>query len=105
MRQIKRSGRSFVVVSVAAMALSLGFACSHNNKAAAQQQPAGGAPPDAVAEAQTPREVTPTRPEQQKNDHDKSDIFSATKAPPESGAFASQPDQGKVTGFDFYRDP
>jgi len=65
-----------------------------------------GAPPkDAVAEAQTPRAVPETRPEQKKTEHDRSDIFSATKAPPAAQATTQQPDQGKVLGFDFYRDP
>jgi cytochrome c peroxidase len=61
--------------------------------------------PDAVQEAQTPRDVPQTRPEQQLSDHDKSDIFTAGKAVPLTPALADQPDQGKVTGFDFYRDP
>ncbi|QXE90660.1 cytochrome B6 [Geomonas subterranea] len=63
------------------------------------------APPDAVMEAQTPREVPQNRPEQQKGNHDNSDLFSATKAEPSSTAFKNQPDEGKTLGFDFYRDP
>src|SRR3712207_3816770 len=40
------------------------------------------APPfDAVADAQTPRQVPVTRPEQKKNEHDKSGIFSMDQAP------------------------
>ena len=62
-------------------------------------------PPDAVMEAQTPRDVPKTRPEQQMNQHDQSDLFSATKADPSSTAFTRQPDQGKMLGFDFYKDP
>jgi cytochrome c peroxidase len=61
--------------------------------------------PDAVQEAQTPRQVQPTRPEQQPTTHDQSDIFSATNAPPSSPVFETQPDQGKMLGFDFARDP
>src|SRR6266540_1592712 len=63
------------------------------------------APHDAVLDAQTPREAPVKRPEQQKTGHDQSDIFSATKASPSSSVFADQPEQGKVTGFDFFRDP
>src|SRR5262245_2554788 len=62
-------------------------------------------PPDAVADAQTPREVPADRPEQKKNDHDNSDVFAATNASPSSTAFDSQPDKGKFLGFDFRRDP
>jgi cytochrome c peroxidase len=61
--------------------------------------------PDAVQDAQTPRPVPATRPEQQKNDEDRSDKFSADKAPQNSPAVKNQPKQGKISGFDFYRDP
>jgi hypothetical protein len=60
---------------------------------------------DVVQDAQTPRQVQITRPEQQQTPHDQSDIFSATNAPPSSPAFETQPDQGKMLGFDFARDP
>ncbi|HBG06951.1 MAG: cytochrome B6 [Geobacteraceae bacterium GWC2_58_44] len=62
-------------------------------------------PHDAVLDAQTPRDVPRTRPEQQKNRHDLSDVFSATKADPSSTAFNGQPENGKMLGFDFVRDP
>lgn len=61
--------------------------------------------PDAVQEAQTPRGVAKNRPEQQKDQHDNSDLFNAPKAQPSSTAFKNQPDEGKVLGFDFFRDP
>ncbi len=60
---------------------------------------------DAVLAAQTTQPAPTTRPEQQLSDHDRSDIFKATNAPPSSPAFKGQPKEGKVTGFDFYRDP
>jgi len=56
-------------------------------------------------DVQTPRDVPRTRPEQQKNDHDLSDVFRATRAQPASDAINSQPDAGKILGFEFYRDP
>lgn len=62
-------------------------------------------PHDAVMDAQMPREVPKTRPEQQINQHDRSDVFSGTKADPSSTAFKRQPDEGKMLGFDFYKDP
>lgn len=67
--------------------------------------PVGGKPFDAVAEAQTPKAAASNRPESQKSAHDRSEAFRATSAQPSSDAFGSQPDQGKVLGFDFYRDP
>lgn len=63
------------------------------------------APFDAVLDAQTPREVPVKRAEQQRGEHDKSDLFSAKKAEPASTAFKDQPQEGKIEGFDFYRDP
>jgi len=62
------------------------------------------APPDAVKEAQTPREVEIKRPEQKLSKHDVSDQFAADNAP-ESSPFEDQPEQGRVNGFEFYRDP
>lgn len=62
-------------------------------------------PPDAVQEAQIARSVARVRPEQQLTKHDTSDIFSAANSPPMSRVFETQPEQGKILGFDFYRDP
>jgi cytochrome c peroxidase len=63
------------------------------------------APSDAVADAQTPRAVPATRPEQQKTEHDQSNVFAADAAPQSAEPIREQPDEGKVKGFDFYRDP
>ena len=60
---------------------------------------------DAVLNAQTVRDVPATRPEQKKNEHDRSNVFDAQNAMPASPAFNNQPDKGKVSGFDFARDP
>lgn len=79
----------------------------------AGQQPASdqgqtvkkAAPVDAVQEAQTPRQVKETRPEQQKNKHDTADIFGEESAAPSSPALHDQVGKGKMDGFDFARDP
>lgn len=60
---------------------------------------------DAVENAQTPNAPTGNRPEQQKTEHDRSNVFKSTQADPSSAVFKSQPKEGKVSGFDFYRDP
>jgi cytochrome c peroxidase len=60
---------------------------------------------DVVEEAQSQREAQAQRPEQQKNAHDQSSIFDAPSARPSSSAVETQPDQGKMLGFDFARDP
>src|SRR5688500_12655023 len=67
--------------------------------------PAGQRPADAVADAQTPRAVPANRPEQQKTAHDRSDVFKGDAAPHSSTALPQQPDEGKLKGFDFSRDP
>lgn len=65
-----------------------------------QAQPPG----DAVQEAQISRPATGNRPEQRKSEHDRADIYTFPRALPSSTALAAQPDQGKILGFDFYRD-
>jgi cytochrome c peroxidase len=61
---------------------------------------------DAIAEAQRPPvKGEQTRPEQRLNQHDRSNIFDPKNAPPSSPALNQQPEQGKILGFDFARDP
>lgn len=72
---------------------------------ATQEPRSSEAPPDAIAAAQEHRDVPQTRPEQKKTEHDRSDIFKELEAPPSSSALENQPEEGKMTGFDFYRDP
>ncbi len=62
-------------------------------------------PHDAIAEAQTPKEVPVERPEQKKTAHDLSDIFTPKRALPSSEALVNQTDKGRYLGFDAYRDP
>jgi cytochrome c peroxidase len=77
-------------------------------RSAASEKPnavPAGPPHDAVAEAETPREVPVERPEQKKTDHDLSDIFAPGKGLPTTQALADQADQGQFRGFDLYKDP
>ncbi len=62
-------------------------------------------PFDAALEAQTPRQVPVTRPEQKQTEVDRPEKFAPQNAQPSSPAIKNQPDEGKVLGFDFYRDP
>jgi cytochrome c peroxidase len=66
-----------------------------------------GAPPsqDAVANAQRPSPTETERPEQRKSDHDRSEVFNPQQAEPGSPVFEKQPKEGKISGFDFVRDP
>ncbi len=82
------------------------FACAaeaqrSTNQPANRRQPL----PDAVEEAQTPRLLEQRRVEQKKTERDDPSIFAATNATPSSTAFKQQPDEGKILGFEFYRDP
>ena len=108
-----RRGKAWLtgVLSATAGTVVVVVACSRGVSAQDRQRAPGDAGPkpgvvqDAVAEAQTPREVPATRPEQQKTDHDRSDAFNASKSPRSSTALESQPQKGEVQGFDFARDP
>ena len=91
---------SILALLAGGLVLLMRSSADDNQKASPSQRPH-----DAVADAQTPREVPVERPEQKKNDHDLSDIFAPSKALPISEALASQTDQGQMLGFDFYRDP
>ena len=71
----------------------------------AAQENSQQAPHDAVIEAQQTQAVPVERPEQRKTEHDLSGVFNAQNAQPSSPALKSQPEEGKTSGFDFYRDP
>jgi hypothetical protein len=45
------------------------------------------------------------RPEQQLTDDDPSDAFDFRKPAPISSALKAQPKEGRISGFDFARDP
>jgi cytochrome c peroxidase len=69
-------------------------------------------PKDTVADAQdlknAPQHSQPpqiSRPEQDKTEHDRSNVFLAPNAKPSSPVFKGQAKEGKNSGFDFYRDP
>src|SRR5206468_10688680 len=80
------------------LVMACGHAVGQNARSGNNVQPAqpSQAPRDTVADAQTPVQQPTTRPEQRTSDHDRSDMFSATKTAPSSTTFAQQPDQGKV---------
>jgi hypothetical protein len=62
-------------------------------------------PDDPAAEATAVRDVPAERPEQRLTKHDRSDAFDPAKPAPLTAALADQPKQGRITGFDFARDP
>lgn len=87
---------------------SLLFACALSIIAPALAQdppdpPRPALPSDAIEAAQTTAETKEVRPEQKKSEHD----AEVSSLPPafSSPVLKDQPDQGKVEGFDFVRDP
>ncbi|WP_395746112.1 cytochrome B6 [Prosthecobacter sp.] len=90
--------------AVVVVLLAMGTLMAQSKKDAAKK---GAHPlPDAAEEAQTPRVVESTRPEQTKTSHDADpDKFKPDKAPLVNAAVKDQPKGGAITGFDFYRDP
>jgi cytochrome c peroxidase len=73
--------------------------------AAEAQQSARDAPRDAVVDAQSAVDVPAQRPEQERTQRDRSDAFGADNAADSSQALKGQLEKGRITGFDFYRDP
>lgn len=61
--------------------------------------------PDAVEEAQRRPTAPIQRPEQKQSDHDRTVAATAPKAAPLSPAFKNQAKEGRLSGFDFARDP
>jgi hypothetical protein len=63
---------------------------------------------DPIQGAQQPTSInspSPARPEQTKNAHDASAVFASGNAKAASPISNDQPNNGKISGFDFYRDP
>src|SRR5262245_20647458 len=87
--------------------LALGFGLALLSLSVRSQEGGKGraARPDAVAEAQRGGKAPADRPEARRNEHDRSDVFDPTNTPPSSVALDSQPEKGKMLGFDFRRDP
>jgi cytochrome c peroxidase len=87
-------------------AVCLGFAFGATGAILAwAQNPQTGRPKDAIAEAQKQNGTVAPRVEQRKSDHDRSPGFDAKNADPASPVITTQPKQGRISGFDFYKDP
>ena len=98
MNPIQRTSISVAVLFLGCLAFIMTISAQQNS-------PNPSVPPDAVGQAQGARGVPATRPEQKKTPHDASAIFDAANAKPASPVSTDQPNAGKVTGFDFFRDP
>src|SRR4051794_38333288 len=67
----------------------------------AASQPAQDPAADAMATQNAPNK----RPEQKMTEHDRSPVFDITKPAPITTDLKNQPKAGRITGFDFARDP
>jgi cytochrome c peroxidase len=97
------NAKVFLIFHLALPALLVAVVCQTGTSSAQTPQPRLA--PDPILEAQTPRKIDEKRPEQKLSAHDQSDAFKADAAPLSSEALKTQPDQGMVKGFDFFRDP
>src|SRR5947209_4611192 len=94
------------VAGLGSAALLCGIALAVSSWATEGQRPGEqDRPRDAIAEAQSVRDVPATRPEQKKTEHDRSKGFDPPNIPPSSKALEDQPEKGQIQGFDFARDP
>jgi cytochrome c peroxidase len=88
---------------------TVGFVSAALGWVASQEVPPGkqkaAQPHDPAAEAVKARAVKTERPEQKLTAHDKSDRFDPAKPAPVSAALKGQPKEGRITGFEFSRDP
>jgi len=95
----------YLKIALPVAGLILGIFSLTVPEGARSQPPTSEAPPDAIAQARTPKEAPVERPEQRKTAHDLSDVFNPSNAVPSSEALTNQQDRGQMLGFDFYRDP
>jgi cytochrome c peroxidase len=96
--------RSIVTLKILVV-ISFLAAWGWSQQAPGRRQQQGTQRRDAVVDAQTTQNVPVTRPEQRKTEHDRSGVFKDTNAESSSPALNNQPEQGKMQGFDFSRDP
>jgi cytochrome c peroxidase len=101
----RSSAKAFLQSSGRFSAAIAALVCVYAVTFVVAQQPASPPPQDAVANAQRPAPSEETRPEQRKSEHDQSGVFDPQRAEPASPVFGTQPKEGKISGFDFVRDP
>ena len=79
----------YLKIALPVAGLILGVFSLTAPEGARSQQPTNEAPPDAIAQAQTPKEAPVERPEQKKTAHDLSDVFNPSNAVPSSEALTT----------------
>jgi cytochrome c peroxidase len=90
---------------IAGIVVGSSLLVAHSQQQERQSRKQDQNPQDPAAEATAVRKVAADRPEQRLSDHDKSDVFDPAKPAPINQALKQQPNQGRITGFDFARDP
>lgn len=99
----KRSRLLPVIVAGTLVGSTLPIVYSDEPKASGTPQ--AQVPHDPAADAVAVRQAPVERPEQRITNHDRSPLFDTTKPAPYTPVLSTQPNQGRITGFDFARDP
>ncbi|MBL8497434.1 cytochrome B6 [Nitrosomonas sp. JL21] len=94
-----------VIVGLSSFLMGITNALSKNENVSPTHKPDKPDKHDAVQEAQTVQSAPNPSKEQKKSEHDRSEVFSPSKAAPITVDLNNQIDKGKATGFDFSRDP
>lgn len=97
--------RTISILAIFAGILVAGVLPSKEPRKSQREPPSPAPPRDAIQEAQAAVAPKRERPEQQQSEHDRSDRFTAAKGQASSSVLDQQPEQGRIQGFDFYRDP
>src|SRR5947209_17875553 len=95
-------GIAFVVLVVVT---TIGHSLVYSKPARPQDRNQNQPAPDPAAQAQEQKQVPAQRPEQKLTEHDASPIFNFKNPAPLTADLTKQPKQGRITGFDFARDP
>lgn len=106
--ELTRKLLCLATVSLAALGV-LSLAAAQQNKTdrvGNSRDPATAPRPrDPAADAVATEKVALERPEQRLSEHDRSSVFESSKPAPLTRALKSQPNAGRILGFDFARDP
>ena len=95
----------YLKIALPVAGLILGIFSLTVPEGARSQPPTNEAPPDAIAQAQTPKEAPMERPEQKKTAHDLSDVFNPSNAVPSSEALTNQTRSRRDARFRFLPRP
>lgn len=101
----KASVTLLIILGLSSFGLGITNALSKNDNVSPPHKPDKPEKHDAVQDAQSVQAPSNSAKEHKKNEHDRSEVFLPSKTVPITQDLNQQIDKGKVTGFDFSRDP